>query len=108
MSGQQVPAIFSRARRALRSERAASAGGTNWLYDAMQEDIAERLDFMRFDPQTALLIGAETGQLAHLVEAQGTRVRTFPELDEEQPLPVEGVELLISLARLDTVNDLPR
>ena len=107
MSGQQVPAIFSMARRALRSERAASAGGTNWLYDAMQEDIAERLDFMRFDPQTALLIGAETGQLAHLVEAQGTRVRTFPELDEEQPLPVEGVELLISLARLDTVNDLP-
>lgn len=84
-----------------------SGGSATWLYDAMQEDIAERLDFMRFEPRNAVLLGAQTAQLASLFEAKGAKVQTFADIDEEVPLSVEAVDLLISLARLDSVNDLP-
>ena len=84
-----------------------SGGNTTWLFDAMQEDIAERIDFMRFEPSDAALVGAQTAQLSSLFEAKGARVQTFADVDEETPLPVEALDLLISLARLDTVNDLP-
>ena len=107
MSGQQVPTIFSRSRRVLRSKRAMSGGSATWLYDAMQEDIAERLDFMRFEPSNAALIGAQTTQLASRFGAKSARVQTFVDIDEEVPLSVEALDLLISLARLDSVNDLP-
>lgn len=107
MSHQQVPTIFSRSRREQRSRRATASGATAWLYDAMQDDIAERLDFMRHEAEHALVIGHKTAQLAQLFRDKGAQVSVSTSADEEQPLPSSGLDLMVSLARLDSVNDLP-
>ena len=107
MSQTQVPTIFSRARRQQREQRASVRIGTSWLYDAMQEDIGERLDFMRHEAKSALLVGHETSLLETALAASASNICSARTLDEEQPLPFSELDLLVSLARLDSVNDLP-
>lgn len=107
MSQTQVPTIFSRARREQREQRASVRIGTSWLYDAMQEDIGERLDFMRHEAKSALLVGHETSLLETALAASASNICSARTLDEEQPLPFSELDLLVSLARLDSVNDLP-
>nr|WP_298896274.1 methyltransferase [uncultured Altererythrobacter sp.] len=107
MSQTQVPTIFSRARREQRDQRAFIRSGTSWLYDAMQEDIAERLDFMRHEAKNALLVGHETSLLNASIAASASNVSSIRSLDEEQPLRSAELDLFVSLARLDSVNDLP-
>jgi len=107
MSQQHVPTIFSRSRRNLRTQRSRSRAGTSWLYDAMQEDIAERLDFMRTEARNAMLVGQETSHLEALLSNKGSSIARHVSIDEEQPLNATGFDLIVSLARLDSVNDLP-
>lgn len=107
MSGQQVPAIFSRERREQRARRASARDGTEWLYDSMQDDVAERLDFMRHEARKALLIGHATSKLETLLTGQGAVTTSLHTINEEHPLTASDLDLLISLARLDSVNDLP-
>lgn len=89
MSRSSVPAIFSMHRRAARQARASvlaqRTGATRWLLDEMQQDLAERIAFMRLEPLRRLDV----------------------DCDEQQPLPGGPYELITSVARLDTVNDLP-
>lgn len=73
----------------------------------MQDDIAERLDFMRHEVRAALLLGRETSNLDALLSGQGASVSTLASLDEEQPLHSSRLDLIVSLSRLDSVNDLP-
>ena len=55
------------------------------------------------------MIGDWTGALVSELAAQGHEVtrRGIDELDEEQPYPGGGFNLIVGLATLDTVNDLP-
>jgi hypothetical protein len=55
------------------------------LIDEMRQDLAERAAFMRLDPQHRLDLNR----------------------DEERPIPGGPFDLITSIARLDTVNDLP-
>jgi len=90
-------------------------GAARFVMDDMVEDVLERLAFIRAEPRRALVIGDWTGALAKALEIGGAEiVRADPApgcaqicIDEEAPLPAENVDLLVSLALLDTVNDLP-
>jgi SAM-dependent methyltransferase len=110
MAAQAPPLIFSPARRqaARRRLRALQAAddAARYVIDDMIEDVAERLAFLRVAPQRALVIGAWTGTLA-LPGAHIVRAEDVAGFDEERPFPVAGFDLIVSLAALDTVNDLP-
>tara|TARA_B100000678_G_scaffold156623_1_gene130790 strand:- start:1435 stop:2124 length:690 start_codon:yes stop_codon:yes gene_type:complete len=78
-----------------------------FLHDAMVEEIADRLSFMRFEPATALVIGDVHNALdEHLAGTAITHLDPT-RLDEEAPLPGGPYDLIVSLGLLDTVNDLP-
>ncbi len=113
------PAIFSHKRRiALRNRMRALQAVVNaprYLMEDMIEDMQERLSFLRHDPEKALVIGDWTGELATHLRAMGAAVTVADPapageeiaIDEEQPYPSGGYDLIISLGTLDTVNDLP-
>lgn len=87
----------------------ARSDAPSYVLDDMVEDVIERLGFLRHVPGKSLVIGDVTGALAGLLRAQGSEVTTADPLtlDEEQPLPFAGFDLVASLGTLDTVNDLP-
>lgn len=126
------PRIFSQTRRIARARRharlcaraqsakAQSAGDgphsletQQFLHAEIARDIADRLDFMRFAPAPTLIHGNGAGLLGAELAARGFAVcQTSPaSLAEEQPLALpDGAPapaLIVHLATLDTVNDLP-
>lgn len=107
------PEIFSARRKAARAERAkalrAREGAADWLAEALVEDALERIEFMRHAPDRALVLGAGAAELGRLLERKGVRVTVAEpgSLDLEAPYPLGGFGLIVSLAALDTVNDLP-
>ena len=111
MTEARVPRIFSTRRRNARAMRAAAlsrqSDAASWLADEMQRDIIERLDFMRFEPSNALVVGHQTGEIARHLEQLGSRVTSLPAIDEEQPIDGGPFDLILTFGRLDTVNDLP-
>lgn len=106
-----VPQIFDRRRRALRLQRAVirqqRGDGARWLLDAMAEDVIERLGFLRFAGQTALVTGLGGEAVAAHLAGDGVAVSTRVNLDVEQPLAGGPNDAIVALAALDTVNDLP-
>ena len=113
MNGQQVPRIFDRqqasAKWARARDRQRLGAGATYLGDTMAEEIAERLDFMRFDPAAALIVGDATGHLTQTLRAKGTdgAVGLLGAFDEEQPGPADTYDLIVHLLGLGMVNDLP-
>lgn len=114
MASSVPPRIFSPARRLavrrrmLHAQRAADA--PRYLLDDMIEDVLERLAFLRHEPARALLIGDVGGVLEASLSAQSVAVQSVEPasgFDEEAPFPAEGMDLIVSLGTLDTVNDLP-
>ena len=108
MTSRAPPTIFSTARRRQRSERAARSG-ERWLIEAIAEDVLDRLAFMRLDPGRALVVGDLSGILAGGLAAEGWEI-VSPDpaaFDDEQPTAGGPYDLAVSIARLDTVNDLP-
>lgn len=106
------PRIFARDRTAAKWRRAAfrqSQGGSHYLVDALADDIAERLDFMRLQPSSALVIGDTQRRLSAALSASGGDIRhaALGSLDEEQPLPGARHDLVVHLLGLGHVNDLP-
>ncbi len=95
MASPSVPKIFSRHRRTARDERAAALRQRSetaaWLLDEMRQDLAERIAFMRLEPTRPLEIGAGSTTA----------------FDEVEPIPGGPYDLITSIARLDTINDLP-
>ena len=111
MTIQHVPLIFDKARRAARSVRATQLGqrthGATWLAQQMEQDTIERLQFMLHKPARSLVIGPATGELVHWLGDSGSKVTFQDQLDEEKPLTSTAFDLITSINRLDTVNDLP-
>ncbi|WP_067734680.1 class I SAM-dependent methyltransferase [Novosphingobium naphthalenivorans] len=114
MASKAPPRIFSPARRIAARRRMlalqAQPDAPRYLIDDMVEDVLERLAFLRFDPETALIVGDYSGELAGALSARGVRVTEAEPAKgfaEEQPYPFEGFDLIASLGTLDTVNDVP-
>jgi SAM-dependent methyltransferase len=107
------PRIFSPRRRlAARSRvfvRQGQEGAARFILDDMIEDVLERLAFVRQPAGKALVIGDWNGALVREFTARDHEViwGDITDLDEELPYPGAGFDLIVSLATLDTVNDLP-
>lgn len=113
------PMIFSPARRRAARLRLRHlqqrADAARFVMDDMVEDVLERMAFLRHEPARALVIGDWTGTLAaeltrrgrEVIAADPVPVAEETPLEEEQPYPVSGFDLIASLGTLDTVNDLP-
>ncbi|MDG6079550.1 methyltransferase domain-containing protein [Erythrobacter litoralis] len=110
---QSPPRIFSPSRRQAGLARARQRQGrrdaARYILDDMVDDVIDRLEFMRFNPARALVVGDLTGTLTPSLEAKGVEVneRTAEDFDEEQPISGGPFDLIASLASLDRVNDLP-
>lgn len=76
--------------------------------DDMIEDVLDRLGFLRHNPRRALVIGGQTEALVSQLRADGCEI-VIPDadFDEERPYPFGHFDLIASLGRLDTLNDLP-
>ena len=88
--------------------RQGEADAARYIIDDMVEDVLERLEFIRLTPERALVIGDLTGMLALSLRGSGATVveEDVRTIDEERP--IEGsYDLIVSLASLDKVNDLP-
>lgn len=109
MAAQRPPLVFAPSRRrAVRQRMLALQGRADaprYLIEDMIEDVLERLAFLRISPRRALVIGDHTGRLA--AQWQADTLDSAAEYDEEVPLPGGDYDLIVSLAGLDTVNDLP-
>lgn len=119
MASAPPPTIFAPARRrAMRRrlrvlERRADA--PDFLAEDMAEDVLDRLSFLRHQPARALIVGDTAGRLAEALAAGGCAVvRADPvplpgeqAIDEEQPFPGAGFDLIVQLGTLATANDLP-
>lgn len=108
------PTIFSPARRMAirrRIERLQQRDdAARFIIDDIVEDVLERLAFLRHEPARVLVIGDWTGELTKALAGRGAEVvETEPGagFDEERPYPFGGLDLVVSLGTLDTVNDLP-
>ena len=93
----------------------AHPDAARYLLADAAEDVIERLSFLRHQPKNALVVGdhhrlldaplrALGGEVTHADPAPGLAPLA---LDEEQPWPVGGFDLIVSLFTLETVNDLP-
>lgn len=109
MMSAKVPQIFNRRAAAAKWARARSRqmregsreGAATYLAAAIAEDMADRLDFMRFEADAALVVGDVTGGLSMGERAD---LGTF---DEEVPGGFERHDLIAHILGLGTVNDLP-
>lgn len=105
MPTTQVPRIFDREAAAAKWARARSRlhleDSAAYLYSAIADDIADRLDFMRFEAEAALVVGDQTGGVNATTRAQ------LGEFDEEVPASFESYDLIAHILGLGTVNDLP-
>lgn len=102
-----VPQVFSERRRRLRLERALASqrrpGAARWLIEAMADDVIERLGFLRWDGERALISGLAGDRVAGAV---GFPSPDAP-VDFARPIAGAPYDLIVSLGELDTVNDLP-
>ncbi|WP_324742916.1 methyltransferase domain-containing protein [Tsuneonella sp. CC-YZS046] len=119
MSAPAPPIIFSRKRSDTARRRALAlhrqSASARYIIDDMVEDVLNRLDFIRFEPKSALIVGDWTGSLAEALQTLGCAVtqadpaglkQAIP-LDQERPYPFGPFDFIASLGTLDTVNDLP-
>lgn len=102
----QVPTIFDERRRRARYERALvrqrRPGAARWLLEAMAEDAIERLGFLRWEGESALISG-----LGAEVVAAALGKSPSPPIDFTRPIGGGPFDLIVSLGELDTINDLP-
>lgn len=113
MDSQAPPRIFSRNRRRAGLRRAlvrqSQRDAARYVLQDMVEDVLDRLEFMRFEPARVLVIGDWTDTLALSLRGRGSDVveGSVRTIDEELPLDGAPFDLIVSLASLDRVNDLP-
>lgn len=107
----QVPHIFDAGRLVARRHRAARRalrpGSANWLGKALAEDVSERLGFLRWDGSRALVAGLSHDRVAAELRRRTGEVIEHDSLELDAPIASGPFDLIVSLAELDTVNDLP-
>lgn len=106
------PRIFSGTRQCAAFARAVNrqqySNAARFLFEDMREEVKERLSFMRFEPQEALIIGDPTGLLAELVPSLATH-NHLPagRWTAERPLDTRPFDLILHDTTLAFINDLP-
>ena len=111
------PSIFSDSRRKANRLRTLSlqagiSAPARFVLDDMVDDMAERLAFVRHEPEKALVIGDYTGRMADEVLPDAASIHAADlvgkhAIDLARPFPVSGFDFIGVLGLLDTVNDLP-
>jgi NADH dehydrogenase [ubiquinone] 1 alpha subcomplex assembly factor 5 len=103
------PQIFDPKRRMALRERAMARGiGQSFLMQHMADELAERLDLVSRNFETALLIGPISSFADRIVRERGLAVTAAPMIDEEAlPFLPASFDLILSAGTLDSVNDLP-
>ena len=96
--------MFDHHAFALRQDRARRAGPVLFVYDRIVDDILERLDEVRRPFDHALLIGAESPATAGRLQAHAASIL---ETDDPTGVPDGGFNLIVCLARLDVIENLP-
>lgn len=112
MSMLPVPNIFAEHRRVARTRRAAQRiltrdNAATFLIDEIADDMAERLSFVRLEPQRALVIGPFTATLAAHFNRTDASVTSIPDVNPAEPQSTGGYDCITVLGQLDAVNDLP-
>lgn len=82
-------------------------GIANWLGEALAEDVSERLGFLRWDGSRALVAGLSHDRVAAELRQHTGEVIEHDSLELDAPIAGGPFDLIVSLAELDTVNDLP-
>ena len=102
---KSVPQIFKRGAAAAKWARARARQShrncASYLYSSIAEDIADRLDFMRYEADSALVVGDQKHGLTASMRAD------LGAFDEETPGAFEAYDLIAHILGLGTVNDLP-
>lgn len=113
-SGQtpaKVPQIFSQSRHNCAIERArrlrSGDAAAQWLAEDFTDEVIERLDFMQFAPDRALVTGFNGAALAKQLVQRGFEVTFAPSPVHETPIERPPFELILSCGSLESVNDLP-
>ena len=96
---------FDRALRRVRMDRGAARGEPNFLHRCMTDDLLDRLDLVRRRFADALVMGSDF--IAARLRDGGLRVTCSDEDEDRLPFAAASFDLVVSLGRLDTVNDLP-
>ncbi len=113
MTKNRVPHIFERQRASAKWTRARARqrlnGGATYLSDTIADDVIERLEFMRFEPGSARVVGDASGGLSAHFLSKGTTAETglLGEFDEEGIGPLGEFDFIGYLLGLGMVNDLP-
>ena len=112
---------FDRRLRRIRRDRAAAPGaGGSWLLERMAGEIVERLDMVRREFRSALVLGCAGAGLPALLRARGIETVAADagarfaaqeggvQCDEDRlPFADGAFDLVVSAGALDSVNDLP-
>lgn len=115
------PEVFDRKRRRIVRDRAyARTQGDDFFSQIMAEEILERLDVVKRTFRRALIIGLPASGLGAELEARGMTVvyadssallaRALCGVvcdDDRLPFADHSFDLIINIASLDTINDLP-
>jgi hypothetical protein len=108
----QVPTIFAEHRRLLRillsaSRRLRQHDAATFLLDDINDDIVERLNFVRHAPQRALVIGPCTRAMADYFARSSATVTDGLTINPAEPVPGGNYDCIAVIGQLDAINDLP-
>lgn len=107
------PTIFSRRKAAAKWARSRNRlkqkGSARYLIDTLVDDMIDRLEFIRFEPKQALIVGDASKRLPQWLLNRGTesKIGRLGAFDEERPARTGGFDLIVHLLGLGHVNDLP-
>jgi len=115
MAASAPPTIFSPTRRLAARHRMAKlqreADAPRYIVDSIIDDLIERLGFLRFQFQKALVIGDwgyGIGESVERIGEPGCACTTASlDFDAEQPFAKAEYDLILSFCELGTINDLP-
>jgi SAM-dependent methyltransferase len=105
-----APILFDRALLRARQDRARNLGPATFLLDRIAEDMAERLNAVLRDFNSAAEVGTPGDQVRHRLACRLDRIARVDLPDSESEplsLQVESLDLVISALALQFVNDLP-
>lgn len=111
MTATAVPRIFSKSRaykRVLRQNWRLSHGDRQqFIWEAIAEDAADRLAFLRHEPTRRLVIGQCHEPLRSMLDLVDGDFCHAGVWEIERPFPQSGYDTIVVIGALDAVNDLP-
>lgn len=113
MTKPQVPQIFDRQKAVAKWTRARHRqklqGAATYLTDTMADDVIDRLQFMKFEPEQARVLGDYSDRLAQYFIDKRTsgHFASLGEFDEVGDTEIGSFDFVAYFLGLGMVNDLP-